>query len=183
MEKIKQLKCNLLGKDGLSYPIIVAMVLALLLFFAGIYEYSKTVIIAKGVRDAVQNAVITVSTENYRTVYNGTREGYAGGYTNNGANWIPNVTTGHILRELSQLLSLTQEGTIYAKRNQGELEYSISNLQVDILNTPLAPTENDSDTFQAVTNLDVTIPISFAGKILPPVTLHLKVVSKYILRY
>lgn len=37
-------------------------------------------IVAQGVRDALQSAVISTVSDNYDDVYHGVREGYSGGY-------------------------------------------------------------------------------------------------------
>ena len=59
---------------------IIAITLALIFIFAGISEYLRMLVIAQGVRDAVQSSVISTVTENYANVYHGAREGYSGAY-------------------------------------------------------------------------------------------------------
>ena len=67
-------------RGAASFPLTVAITLSLLLIFAGISEYLRLLIIAQGVRDAVQSSVIATVTENYDNVYHGAREGYSGAY-------------------------------------------------------------------------------------------------------
>jgi hypothetical protein len=72
-------------------------------------------IVAVGVRDAVQSAVIDVATENWDEAYNGLREGYSGGYVLTGTSWNQNITTGDIYGRLKDNLGLKQENGKYVK--------------------------------------------------------------------
>ena len=76
-DKIKQI---LRGKGGEGFPLIIAITLSLVMIFTGISEYFRLMIVAQGVRDAVQAAVISTVVENYDDVYHGVREGYSGAY-------------------------------------------------------------------------------------------------------
>ncbi len=76
-DKIKQI---LRRKDGAGFPLIIAITLSMVIIFTGISEYFRLMIVAQGVRDAVQAAVISTVVENYDDVYHGIREGYSGAY-------------------------------------------------------------------------------------------------------
>jgi hypothetical protein len=132
------------NKDGNVAIQAVVVILVLLLIFSVVSEYMRLQIIAKGVRDAVQSAVISVATENYDEVYNGLREGYSGGYALSGDSWVSHIDEGAVMNELTMLLGLSF-GRKYAG---GVLEYELSDLEVKILNTPLAPSSNN-DRFEA----------------------------------
>lgn len=67
-------------RKGNGFPLAIAITLALVIIFCGISEYIRLLIIAQGVRDAVQTAVISTVNDNYDDVYHGVREGYSGGY-------------------------------------------------------------------------------------------------------
>ncbi|MDD4510733.1 MAG: hypothetical protein PHY23_07525, partial [Oscillospiraceae bacterium] len=56
----KRIKAILRDKCASSFPFIIAITLSLVLLFCGISEYFRLMIVAQGVRDAVQTAVITV---------------------------------------------------------------------------------------------------------------------------
>ena len=58
----------------------VASALVVLFLFCGISEYARLNLIAAGVRDAVQEAILSTVNDNYDDVYHGVREGYSGGY-------------------------------------------------------------------------------------------------------
>ena len=65
MDKLKRILCN---NRGAGFPLVIAVTLALTMIFCGISEYFRLMIIAAGVRDAVQTAVITVVNDNYDDV-------------------------------------------------------------------------------------------------------------------
>ena len=60
---LNKLKLILKDKGGSSFPLIIAVTLALIIIFTGISEYFRLMIIAQGVRDAVQDAVISTVNE------------------------------------------------------------------------------------------------------------------------
>jgi len=68
------------GKRGDGFPMTIAVTLCLLLIFCGISEYFRVTIIVQGVRDAVQQSVISTINDNFDDVYHAVREGYAAGY-------------------------------------------------------------------------------------------------------
>ena len=49
------------------------------------FEYMRLMIVAQGVRDSVQSAIVDVATENWDEAYAGLREGYSGGYQLSGS--------------------------------------------------------------------------------------------------
>lgn len=72
-----------------------AVTLALLVIFCGISEYFRLQIIAVGVRDALEDAIISVVNDNYAGVYHGVREGYSGSYQPFGEDaWEETLDTG-----------------------------------------------------------------------------------------
>jgi hypothetical protein len=68
--------CDILkSKRGSSFPLIVAITLALVIVFCGVSESIRLMIVAQGVRNAVQSAVISTINDNYGNVYHSVREG------------------------------------------------------------------------------------------------------------
>ena len=53
-------------RKGNGFPLDIAITLALVIIFCGISEYIRLLIIAQGVRDAVQTAVISTVNDNSR---------------------------------------------------------------------------------------------------------------------
>ena len=60
-----KLKKMIKDKKGMSYPLTVALVLALLIALCVLAEFFRLSIIAYGVRNALQESVISVATTNY----------------------------------------------------------------------------------------------------------------------
>ena len=89
-----------------SAPLAVVIALAGMMFFVVLWQIIRLVIIAAGVKDAVQSAVIATSVGNYSNVYDGVREGYSGGYRYSGNSWRTAVSTGDVYGRLDQLLGL-----------------------------------------------------------------------------
>lgn len=162
------------NKDGNVAIQAVVVMLVLLLLFSVISEYLRLHIIAKGVRDSVQSAVISVATQNYDEVYNGLREGYSGGYALYDDSWVSRIDEGAVMNELTMLLGLS----FGQKYVGGELEYELSDLEVNILNVPLAPSSNN-DRFEAEVYVTLSVPISFGWEEVPPMVIQLKVNAGY----
>ena len=68
---IQKIKRILEEHQGTAFPLVIAVVLALLLLFCCVSEYFRLQIITAGVREALQAGVITVVNANYAGVYHG----------------------------------------------------------------------------------------------------------------
>ena len=101
-----KLKKMIKDKKGMSYPLTVALVLALLITLCVLAEFFRLSIIAYGVRNALQEAVISVATTNYNEVYDGLREGYSGGYFMTGNCWEETLDYGDVYTRLLPMLFL-----------------------------------------------------------------------------
>ncbi|MFT9493894.1 hypothetical protein [Anaerosolibacter sp.] len=163
------------NNDGNAALWACVVVLCLMLVFAGISEYLRLLTITRGVRDAVQASVIAVATQNYDDVYNGLREGYSGGYKlSESGNWTEQVDEGAVLFQLSELLGLTNGEKI----TNSVVEYAIRDINITLLNTPLAPGNNQKK-FEAEVLLNLEVPVSFGWHHLPPFKLQLGVRAGY----
>ena len=86
--------CFLRRHPGEGTPMILAIVLVLLMLFCTVAEFSRVWIIAQGVKEAAQQAVISTINDNYDDVYHAVREGYAAGWYPDGMRaWIPAMCT------------------------------------------------------------------------------------------
>ena len=63
----------------------------------------------------------------------------------------------------------------------GTLEYTLSDLSVRISNNSLA--SGQSEGYLATAALHLAVPMSFAGKLLPPAQLDLRVDAKYVPKF
>ena len=167
-------------KVGSSFPLIVAVALALVIIMCGISEYFRLMIIASGVRDAVQSAVIATANDNYDDIYNGVREGYSGGYALSGSTWQGSLDYGDIYDRLDRTLGLQKSGGFHIKYAGETVEFRLSNLSVDIINAPFAPSNPDGmQKFLADATIVLEVPVSFGGKSLLPMRINLKTKAGY----
>ena len=97
-------------RKGNGFPLAIAITLALVIIFCGISEYIRLLIIAQGVRDAVQTAVISTVNDNYDDVYHGVREGYSGGYQPMAGDFEESLDYGDIYGRLEEVLGLSYQG-------------------------------------------------------------------------
>lgn len=142
-------------------------------------------IITAGVREALQDGVITVVNDNYAGVYHGIREGYAGGYQASGeTGWEPDVIEGDIYTYLDSTLGMEMEGerhVKYAGEAGTAVEFALDGLQVTLCNAPLAPADpGNSQRFEADAVIRLEVPVRFGGRLLPSIHLTLKVQAGYI---
>jgi len=174
MTKIKRImRC----KKANSYPLAIAIALAIVIISTGTFEYMRLMLIAQGVRDGVQSAIVSVSTGNYSDVYASIREGYSGGYVNDGGGFNEQVNTGDVYARLASQLGLRHEGSRYVKYVDGDVvEYRVSNLNVTVINTPFAPSNRDTaQRFEATATIFLEVPLSFGWGHLPPMGMTLRV--------
>ena len=175
MERILK---KLSEKNGNAVPLACAIVIALLLVSSVIMEYIRLNVIAGGVRDALQASILSVSTGNFDETYNGLREGYSGGYNRNGeGSWDEWLDEGDIYLELDELLGLTQ---MHAKVTGEREEYQLSDLQVTLINSPLAPTGPEAvGRFEAEAQITIEISLSFGWSIIPALKMTIKTAAGY----
>lgn len=165
----------------MSFPLTVAVALSLVIILCGVAEYLRLMIIASGVRDAVQSAIISTVNDNYDDVYHGVREGYAGGYRPVGSSWEDSVDYGDIYAYLDDTLGLRKSGGYHVKYAGEAVEFRVSGLSVDIRNAPLAPSDpSGAQGFLADAVIRLEVPVSFGGETLPPMRINLKVRAKYM---
>ena len=97
--------CFLRRHPGEGTPMILAIVLVLLMLFCTVVEFSRVWIIAQGVKEAAQQAVISTINDNYDDVYHAVREGYAAGWYPDGTGrWDESVDTGDVYGQLASTL-------------------------------------------------------------------------------
>ena len=173
MTKIKRI---LKSKKGSSYPLAIAIALSIIIIACGAFEYMRLMIIAQGVRDGVQSAIISVTTGNYDDVYAALREGYSGGYVNSdGSGFSQQIDLGDVYGRLDSFLGLKKEGSYHVKYAGSDMEYRVSGLTVVVVNAPFAPSDPDgAQKFLAKATIQLEVPLFFGWSKLPPmkITLH-----------
>lgn len=171
-------------RRGSSFPLSIAITLALVILFCGVSEYLRLYLIAEGVRDAVEDAIVSVVNDNYYGVYHGVREGYSGNYLpDGGGSWEAAVNEGDIYSFLDMTLGTQEAGgrhVKYAGNGGNALEFAIDSLSVTVRNAPLAPSDpRNAAGFEADAVVRLEVPVRFGGRVLPSMHITLKVQAGY----
>lgn len=180
---LKKIKRILKDTGGASFPMTIAIVLTLIIFLCVISEYFRLQVIASGVREAVEDAIISTVNDNYAGVYHGVREGYSGGYMPNGTeDWEETLNAGDVYAYLDETIGTRpQDGRHVKYVGDGEMEFAIDRLDVTIRNAPLAPSDpSNAQRFEADAAVRLEVPVRFGGELLPSMVIMLKVQAGYI---
>lgn len=170
-----EVKKVLSNNRGSGFPFAVAITLCLVMIFTGISEYLRLMIVAQGVRDALQEAVISTVSDNYDDVYHGVREGYSGGYKPIDSEFVEYVDYGNIYDTMDTVLGLSKIDDYHVKiTDEGEFEFRVSNLDVDIRNTALAGGDQEESRFKVDSSVVLEVPVSFGGRMLPLMKIQVK---------
>lgn len=173
---VKKLK----ERRGNSYPYAISIALCLIFILCGIAEFARLMIIVQGTREAVQQSVIAVVTENYDEVYVGIRDGYAGAYQLSPSGWAAMFDEGDIHNYLDQLLKTNRQGNSHIKYASNKEEYRIYNLKLENANAPFATIDPDNtEKLNAVVTFDIQVPVRYGTLIIPPLTIHMRVKAGY----
>lgn len=173
-----RLKELMRSNKGSGYILTVAVCLVLLLLFCVIAEYARVSIIVKGVRDAAQQAVIATANDNYDDLYHSAREGYAAGWTPTADDWEESLDFGSVYANFALTLGLTEENGHFVKYAGSTVEFTLLNLEIDVLNNALASGEREG--FAADMKISISLPLHFAGSASPPLELDLRTQAKYV---
>lgn len=169
------------SRKGSSFPLTIATALVILLLLCVATEGLRLMIIAQGVRDAMQSAVISTLNDSYDDVYHGVREGYSGAYQPSAAEFEESLDYGDIYSYLDEVLGLKQENGYHVKYAGSTVDFRLYGLSVNLENMSFAPDNTDnSNGLLADTEIRLEVPVSFGGKNLPPMTIKLKVQAKYM---
>ena len=177
-----QVRNVLRDKRGNTTPLTIALILGLLLLICAMAEFFRLGIIVQGVRDGLQQSVITVATTNYDETYNGLREGYSGGYSLSGNSWQENLDYDDIYGRLDVLLGTDAQNGYHAKVMESGYEYRLSGLNVEITNTPLTPGNTDRN-FEADARITIEIPLSFGWELVPPLQMEIRTRAAYMPKF
>ena len=172
------------NNDGSSAIWITAVIFFLLVVLATGFEYIRLNIIAKGTRDAMQTVITQSCTANYDKLYNGLREGYSGGYQLDKDKWTENIDNGDVDNLVSKQLGTQKNGNGFVKYLDDKIEFEISDLSVEMTNTPFAPNDTeDVSKFTGTAEYTLTVPLSFGWQNLPSMKIHMKAVSGYTAKF
>ena len=159
-------------RSGEGTPLILAIVLVLLMLFCAVAEFCRIWIIAQGVKEASQQAVISTTNDNYDDVY------HAGWYPDGTGRWDESIDMGDVYGQLSETLGLENTAQGYQKLANGQVEYTISELSVEVINNGLS--SGESEGYTASVEIRLEVPVRFLGNLLPSASMTLHTEAKYI---
>ena len=176
-EELRQrIRTILINESGNLTPLAIALVIIILLVTISVTKFMELWITATGVRDAFEEAMISVVTENYNETYHCVREGYAGGYEPTGYGFYESVDLGDVSGRMGRLLGLSVSGSKLVKVNDhGESDFEISEVNVAVSNTHL---QNGGEVFSAEGTLLLEMPLRFEGRVLFQIPIWLKVKAR-----
>lgn len=166
---------------GNAIPLACVIIIALIMISSVVFESIRLAVISNGIRDALQSAVISVATGNYDEIYNSLREGYSGGYIKGNSGWQEKMDRGNIYDELDAILGLESEHT---KMTGSEKEFTLSGLEVNMLNVSFAPLNPDVIAkFTVEAKIQAKIPLSYGWDMLPPIYLNIRTTAGYVPKF
>ena len=161
---------------GNFMPLAIALVIIMLLVTVSVTKFMELWITASGVRDAFEEALISVVTENYNETYHCVREGYAGGYEPTGYGFYESVDLGNVSGRLGNLLGLTARSDKLVKLNDhGDPDFEISEINVSVSNTHL---RTGGEVFSAEGTLLMEISLRLEGRVMFQIPIRLKVKAR-----
>jgi len=142
-------------------------------------EYLRTKTIAKGVRDSLESAVISVVIQNWDNNYESLRQGYSGGYglDENNNQWDVDIDEGAVYANLGNALGLSRLGNKYLKYASGAVEYYLYDLEITIINAKFRG--DDDDLFRASVEIVLEVPFQFGWGHVPNIKVPLKLNAKF----
>ena len=83
---------------------------------------------------------------------------------------------GDIYDKMDKILGLSVENGYHIKAasDATEMQFRIWNLKVDIINAPLATNDHEGERFKVDSSIMLEVPVSFGGKLLPPMRIKVK---------
>lgn len=173
--EVNKVRKALINNKGSGFPLTVAIALCLVIIFTGISEYFRLMIVAQGVRDTLQAAVISIVNDNYDDVYHGIREGYSGGYQPISSEFEESVDYGDVYDQMDRILGLEQNGECHVKlTSDAKTEFQISDLEIEVQNAPLAGGDITGRRFEIDSSILLEVPVSFGGRALPSIKIRVK---------
>ena len=91
---------------------------------------------------------------------------------------------GDIYGRLDDILGLTYRGGYHTQYTEdGGMEFRVWGLDVEIRNAPFASGDSAGDRFVADCEIELEVPVSFGGELLPPMRMTVKVSAGYAPRF
>ena len=164
---IKKIICKtafiLKDKRGLSFPIIIGILVAGLIIASFIIQIGTIYVVTGGVNDEVQGVLTDDVENNISTVYYGMRAGTTAAYVPDGqGGWTDETTTARFYSDIQSQLGLNSN--MQKIDSSGGLHYTIADLHVTIHNPAVG---DPSSHYSETATYTLEVPYIVAGSALP----------------
>lgn len=133
-------------KKGSGYILSAVIVIVLAMIFFFIAEDSRTQMTISSVRDGLESIATNISTNNEDFIYQSQREGYFTSNVLENDKWQPKIDKSNLDKFIKETLGASKEGNSYVKKNkEGKVDFKLSNVQVNITNPKLAPSDSEKN--------------------------------------
>ena len=117
-------------------------------------------------------------------MYNGVRESYSGAYQPMAGDFEESLDYGDIYGRLDALLNLTNQSGYHVQYTEdGKMEFRVWDLSVDLQNASFASADSAGNRLIADCEIELEVPVSFGGTLLPPMRMTVKVSAGYTPRF
>lgn len=117
-------------------------------------------------------------------MYHGVREGYSGAYQPMAGDFEESLDYGDIYGRLDALLNLTNQSGYHVQYTEdGKMEFRVWDLSVDLQNASFASADSAGNRLAADCEIELEVPVSFGGRLLPPMRMTVKVSAGYTPRF
>lgn len=176
---MKYLKNN----KGMSYILAVVLILVVFIMLSFLLEFYTITTSTKQIKNALENAVVSVSLDNSPNTYSSQREGYTGAFKKESESWATQISNGDVFAKLTDNLHLVQNGGSYFKYSGKRIDFILSNLNVQATGAAFKSAGDTTRMFQAKVSIDVEIPVMFLGQQITTIKTTVDCKSKYTYKF
>jgi len=174
---------------GTMSPYVVVLILIFMMLMGGVWEYLRIYSVLAQVDQTVISAVEGVAQENWKEIYQGVREGYAGAFSkdDHGDGWEEVINRKQITEQMKEMYDFEEDGLLLSKvDDEGNLIFSIKPdaMQINIINTAIGDNEGNSLVVEAVNHVE--LPFMFLSGLfedVPPITFERTTRCRYVPRF
>lgn len=176
-----RIKLQLKDCSGSGQILTIVILLVVMMTLSFLMEGLRVFNQAMMIREAVEQAIVSVAADNAYNAYAGVREGNAAPYLPDGSDWRLAVETSDVASHLTSQNNLRRSGTSFYKDSDGQEQWSIHNLQVTALPPDIRSENSILLRFEAT--FIVHIPVRFLGSLKGTYQATQTVKSSYIPLY
>lgn len=109
---------------------------------------------------------------------------YSGAYQPMAGDFEESLDYGDIYGRLDALLNLTNQSGYHVQYTEdGKMEFRVWDLSVDLQNASFASADSAGNRLIADCEIELEVPVSFGGRLLPPMRMTVKVSAGYTPRF